>query len=192
MQNSDNETKVNKNKIDTHSELITIFIGASIFILGFVNSIKAVPDAFIIGATLAGLFFTLSDFNSLRKNSNPYINGGLLFLGVFSFFLLPVILMVFPNLSLDGFSDFATFLALAAVVVSLGLKSYQSKRSYLTSIYTELNSLYEQRNQDLEKFKRLQEEAQQRNAEVGKLNTQLLELFEKFKELDKTLQKQDK
>ena len=115
------------------SDNITVFIGFSLMTLGIANGIYDIPDAFIIGASLAGFCFTAADLLTLywpNKIAVTMMTGT----GVYSFFLLPVSLLMDPNQKihdiLNAMSDASTFIALGLVMVSIGVKSIKAKKGY--------------------------------------------------------------
>ncbi|MDP4086001.1 MAG: hypothetical protein Q8934_15465 [Bacillota bacterium] len=59
--------EVEKELLESNYDLIIVFIGYTLILLGIINGIKKVPEQFLFGATLAGLFFTASDFNLLKN-----------------------------------------------------------------------------------------------------------------------------
>lgn len=132
------------------SDNVSIYIGYSLIGLGLLNSVTDVPDAFIIGASLAGFCFTLSDLLTLHEQYRKAI-GPLTAVGVFSFFLLPIVLLSFPYLLMfEFFSFFAnmvTFFALGFVMIILGIKSRNAKIEFLkTSMEVVRHTLDEQVN----------------------------------------------
>ncbi|MEH7248745.1 hypothetical protein V7114_18375 [Neobacillus niacini] len=138
--------EVNKEIIEKNYDVILIFIGFSIVLLGVLHNFKKVPEEFLLGATLSGLFFAYSDFNLLKEKfyqKDVLYTLFFLFLGVFSFFLLPVILLVFPGSYkvVAPYGELATFLALGFIVVGIGFKSMDSKRKHLDKLTLELNKL---------------------------------------------------
>ncbi|MEY8732098.1 hypothetical protein AB9M92_07505 [Peribacillus frigoritolerans] len=149
-------TEYKKSELEASSELIIFFIGISIMILGTINTIRPVPKEFLLGATLAGLFFAFSDYYLLKSKffkTDLIINLTMVFLGVFCFFLLPVILITFPSLFnvFGQFGDIATFVALGLVVTGLGLKTYSSKRNFLLETKVDLLKL-RQKNENFAKI----------------------------------------
>lgn len=117
------------------SDNVSVYIGYLLLGLGLLNSITDVPDAFIIGASIAGFCFTSSDLLLLHERYRKAI-GPLSFIGVFSFFLLPIVLLSFPYhlLVLEVFSfvaDMVTFFALGFVMIALGVRSRNAKVDFL-------------------------------------------------------------
>jgi hypothetical protein len=145
----ENSAKViSKEKMESSSEFITVFVGLAIISIGALNAYTAVPKEFAFGATVGGMFFALSDFTYLKgqyTEKDLLANSLLLFSGVMSFFLLPVVLIMFPEVftALKSFGDFSTFFALGIVVCGLGFKSFESKAKYKQGIRKELEHLVE-------------------------------------------------
>lgn len=114
---------------------ISFWIGVSLIGLGVLNGITDVPDAFIIGAGLAGFCFTVTDTLTLVKFGKKFIT---LFtaIGTLCFFLLPIVLLVFPALQILNFfkflADMGTFYALGFVMVTFTIKSHKAKIRYAT------------------------------------------------------------
>lgn len=143
----ENSAKViSKEKLESSSEFITVFVGLAIILIGALNAYTAVPKEFAFGATVGGMFFALSDFTYLKgkyTEKDLLTNTFLLFSGVMSFFLLPVVLLMFPEVftALESLGDFSTFFALGIVVCGLGIKSFDSKVKYKQGIRKELDHL---------------------------------------------------
>lgn len=116
------------------SDNVSVYIGYSLLGLGLLNSITDVPDAFIIGASVAGFCFTTSDLLMLSDRYMKAIRP-LTAAGVFSFFLLPVVLLSCPYLLMleffSFFSNMVTFFALGFVMITLGIKSRNAKIEFL-------------------------------------------------------------
>lgn len=118
------------------SDDVSIYIGLSLIILGIINGVKEVPDAFIVGASLSGFFFTLADVTFLSRTVNR-LNIFFAPLGIFCLFLLPILLLVFPDFALfkmfEFISDMGTFYAIGLVLIALGYKSRESKAEFIST-----------------------------------------------------------
>jgi hypothetical protein len=137
--------EIDREILERNYDVLLVFIGFTIVLLGVLNSFKKVPEEFLFGATLSGFFFALSDFNLLKDRfykSDVLYNLLCLFFGVASFLLLPVFFMVFQDFyeNIKSFGDAATFLALGFIIVGIGFKSMESKRKYINSITSQLNN----------------------------------------------------
>lgn len=179
--------EVSKDLIERSYDLIIIYIGYMILLLGMLNIIVKVPNEFLFGATLAGWFFALSDYFLLTKKkfyeSDFTINNFFLFSGVFSFFLLPVILMSFPSFysKIKPFADLVTFLALGIVIVGIGYKSNQLKRKFIDDMKKEsvdLRQIFDDQYKIIEKTQNKINEMEKRCSEYEK---EVLELNDKLK-----------
>lgn len=135
--------KNNDTELEGISDLVMIFIGASLIVLGILNMFAEIPSAFILGATLSGLFFTFSDpsiySQQLSNDSRQVLSFFMTALAVFSFFLLPVVLLISPNLyeMFKPYGDLATFVALGAVIIVFGVKSRKANRSRIEKLIIE-------------------------------------------------------
>lgn len=132
------------------SDNVSIYIGYSLIGLGLLNSLADVPDAFIIGASIAGFCFTTSDLIVLSDRYRKAITP-LSLAGVFSFFLLPIVLLSFPNLLMfdffSFFADMVTFIALGFVMIALAIKSRNAKNEFFkTSMEVVRYTIDEQAN----------------------------------------------
>ena len=166
MKTKDKKTKDEKN-INTFiedwsaSDRISIYIGLSLAGIGVLNAATEVPDVFIIGASLAGLCFTLADpLISGRKFINIFTA-----LGTLCFFLLPIILLSFPMVNifdfLNSLSEAATFFALGIVLIALSFKSQNAKISFLTDLikpFENVKDAHERFEKDIQSIRKEQEE----------------------------------
>lgn len=158
--------EANKELIERNYDVILVFIGFSIVLLGVLNAFKKVPEEFLFGATLSGFFFAFSDYNLLKDRfyqKDMLWNLISLFLGVLSFFLLPIILLVFPGMyeAVEPFGDAATFLALGFIVVGIGIKSMETKRKYLDLIDLKLVDLNTKLMEATDKLEKAESELSQ-------------------------------
>lgn len=149
-------------EIEGSSEVITVYVGLSIILLGTINLFKSVPPEFMAGATISGLFFAISDYILLKDKlykTDAMWHQWSIALGVFSFFLLPVLLIMFPNLNKDieDFTEFATFIALGLVVTSLGFKSFRSRKKFIMDMKDQINILKEQSKEVLKEQKKTEQ-----------------------------------
>lgn len=189
MSKKDNTGEVDKEEIERNYDLIIVFIGYTILLLGVLNGFKKVPEEFLFGTTFAGTFFACSDYHLLKGKfyrKDYLINIIFLFCGVFSFFLLPVILMVFHEIykEIKPLGDTSTFIALGLVVIGIGLKSNSSKRKFILSMK---NDIYQLRNESEETAKGIKlatKELQQIKEDYKSLKENYLHDQERIKELE--------
>ncbi|WP_379968032.1 hypothetical protein [Ectobacillus sp. sgz5001026] len=135
------------------SDLVMIFIGASLVILGVLNMFSDVPPEFILGATLSGLFFTFSDPSIFPQRfignvGRRFLSSFMTMIAVFCFFLLPVVLLSNRPLfeMVAPIDDFATFVALGAVIIVFGLKSRKTNRERIAFLRTQRDQALESSN----------------------------------------------
>ncbi|WP_252503087.1 hypothetical protein [Sporosarcina sp. Marseille-Q4943] len=87
------------NEVYKLTDLIILFIGISIILLGLLSLYVSIPDEYIAGATIGDMFFVLADIvvlNDVIKTRDLVFHVLSLFIGVISFLGLPVFLIVFP------------------------------------------------------------------------------------------------
>ncbi|MGE7637646.1 hypothetical protein [Peribacillus frigoritolerans] len=98
--------KYTKEELEGNYDLITFFVGILLIFLGGLDNIKEVPQEFIIGATLAGLFFAVSDFILIKDDFSKFeniLNRVLIFSGILSIFLDPVLCIMYYVLCSQDF-----------------------------------------------------------------------------------------
>ncbi|MEW4225830.1 hypothetical protein [Rossellomorea marisflavi] len=189
-----NSNGIKKEEIETIFPIIIVYIGISLMFLGILTVYTEVPKEFLIGASLSGMFFAIADFIILKSkisHKDVLITKCILFLGVASFFLLPVIMIVSPDLSerIGHYGNFASLLALGIVVSSLGYRSLASNRKYILEMVDDMRELKVQRDKiqtEIDEFKRehlkMKDETMKKGKEIEEMKGKINLAEEKLKE----------
>ncbi|WP_338749820.1 hypothetical protein [Bacillus sp. FJAT-52991] len=116
-------------KLQSDGGKTTFFIGFSLILLGLIDSVKPVPNQFVIGATLSGFCFVLSDFilvgETSVKKSDAIAHYICQMLGVLFLFLLPAFLTMYP-FGIDILKKYSDAFTLVALGVSFIIMSYKA------------------------------------------------------------------
>ncbi|MET3657853.1 hypothetical protein [Sporosarcina psychrophila] len=153
------------------TEIMICFIGICMILLAFLSLTGQVPKEYAFGATLAGFCFVYADFFILEEkvSGKDLVTYGIfLFLGVLSFILLPVVLLIGTSLGnlFMSESDFFTFMAFGIVLITMGYKTTvvrrQEHRTKISSgfeeLQEELNAKLEENTKMLERLEWIEEE----------------------------------
>ncbi|MDN7243973.1 hypothetical protein [Planococcus shenhongbingii] len=142
----DKAEKLEKKLIDTNilqanSDMLIIFIGFAVILLGFLSAIIGIPKEMTIGASLAGLFFALSDLMVIGEKVSKFKIRFYIFsfmMGAISFVFVPAFLMVNQNFGelIIPFTDFFGLVALGVVLMSIGYRIQVAKEKQLNEIYS--------------------------------------------------------
>jgi hypothetical protein len=197
LENNHNQSKMKKEEIEASFPIIIVYIGLSLMFLGIITIFTEVPKEFLIGASLSGMFFAIADFILLKSNfSNNDVHFTMLtlFLGVASFFLLPVFMIIVPNLStiIGRYGDFASLLALGIVVSGLGYRALTSNKRYVLEIKKDMKNFEEQRNEIQKQIELYNKEHQEMKEKTLKSAKDLEELNEKLKLAEQRLEENEK
>lgn len=183
---------VKANKAGEVSDNVSVYIGFSLIFLGVLNGIMDIPDAFIIGASLSGVCFTMADITFLNGNFKK-TNAVFTAMGVFCLFLLPIILLVSQNSLIIAFFEFAsdmgTFYAIGFVMIALGWKSREAKSGFITGTLEVLRHLKDTNEKMKNDMASLEEERREIVEDYRNRIDQLEKELEVLKELsDETIQ----
>ena len=184
-----NKREFSRSELERNYDKITFYIGMFILALATINSFKPIPYPFIIGASISGLCFSISDYimlSPLYRRGHYLVHQFSIRLGVVFFFLLPVILITFFKSyeRLGSISDTVTFLALGLVIGGIGLKSLISKMSFMKDLNEEVNSFREEKSQLVEEIRQLKEQQVTLSKQIIDSNSIINVLHDKIHELE--------
>lgn len=173
-------------------EQITIFMGAAIVLLGFLNILGEanISGAFVTGISLAGLFLTLSDFlNKLIGNGNdPVLEKKVIKIGAILYYIAAFCIIAFPNSklivslpkeSLDSMSTSASVIALGVVFMMIGdnnrraVASEQKKQNELLDYFE--NELRRSMDENSKKVDELKEALKEKDTTIKNLEQSIKE-----------------
>ncbi|WP_434683204.1 hypothetical protein [Bacillus sp. PM5] len=173
-------------------EQITIFMGAAIVLLGFLNILGEanISGAFVTGISLAGLFLTLSDFlNKLIGNGNdPVLEKKVIKIGAILYYIAAFCIIAFPNSklivslpkeSLDSMSTSASVIALGVVFMMIGdnnrraVASEQKKQNELLDYFE--NELRRSMDENSKKVDELKEVLKEKDTTIKNLEQSIKE-----------------
>lgn len=153
---TEEKTKEKKSKkfyglkeINMVSDLMITFIGFCMLILAVFSLTGKVPKEYTFGATLAGFWFVFSDImliDEKLKLKDLLFYMCFIFMGIFSFIVVPVLFQIFPLLG-EAFmrnSDFFTFMALGGVLALMGVRTILRKKDLTTTRIEQLEKELEE------------------------------------------------
>lgn len=145
-----------RDKAHVITDIMISFIGVSMIILALLSLTGKIPKEYAFGATLAGFCFVYADIFLVEEKislKGLWIYGISLFLGVLSFILLPVLLLVNSNLgdTLMSNTDFFTFMAFGIVLMTMGFKTLVRRHEQQEKTSNELKEIREELNTIMKK-----------------------------------------
>lgn len=131
------------------TDVIIVFVGFGIVLLGICSFSDKFPLEFALSATVASFLFVYADFVVESSTTftlfrlTAYIV--LVFLAVIGLLVLPVILMMFPNIyeRIEPLSNPLTLMALGIVLCVMGFKNVNYKDKTKNNELNELKLLNE-------------------------------------------------
>lgn len=128
-----------KDTLTANSDVLIICIGFSLIILGFLGISYEVPEEFVIGASLAGMLFGISDYiTTLEKISDRKIGiyAMCLVFGAFSVVAVPPYLMVEEEIGnfIVPYSDTFSMIALGLVIMSIGNRIREARSNQINNL----------------------------------------------------------
>lgn len=158
-----NKKTFDRSVVYRYTDLIIMFIGISMIILSCLSLFLKIPKEYSVGATFGGLFFVLADTMIIQKTvgyKSIVFYFLALFFGVFSFFLLPVILLINSDAyaGLIEITDFATIGALGFVIMVMSYKAVNSRLELNSETSKELDELKEDFDKVLNEIEEIKNE----------------------------------
>ncbi|MDF2065089.1 hypothetical protein [Bacillus sp. Cr_A10] len=125
------EKYITELEVNLRNNSLMGYIGVSLVFLGYLNTQINISSEYMIGISFAAFFFVFAEFISLKpKLTKIYLKlyAFLLFLGVSSFTVLPIILMSVKvnNEYFITLSESMSIISLGVVLGILNLKSIQN------------------------------------------------------------------
>ena len=168
-------------KIRDRSSAIILFIGISFIILGLMNLKFNIPKEYITSISLAAFFFVLSDMLtiSLRRTKLNLYSFTLL-LGVLSFTLLPVLLLLFPEIFsiLINSSESLSVISLGLVLIIINIKMWDTNKEFNKLILKSTKETLD----FIDKFNDFPKDSIELASEIHEVNKKLLEENKSLKE----------
>lgn len=112
------------------------YIGISLIFLSGINLIIEIPSVYMIGISFAAFFFVFADFIGIKDTLNKFylsFYSFLLFLGISSFIILPIILMVL-NVKIENLITISETMSIASLGLVLGIINIKNKENDLSRL----------------------------------------------------------
>lgn len=138
------EKLIEERRLNLISSSMIAYVGFAFMLLVLLSSYFEIPKAYIIGATTSSFFFVLADYAYTIRPINKrvrFMYKSTIFLGVFSFIVLPVILMSSESLNayFQKESDKMTLFGLGLILVLINNRILD-KKSNVEEVYRELTN----------------------------------------------------
>lgn len=162
------------------SRNIVLYIGISFVLLGFIHYFFRIPSEYIVSISCSAFFFVGADYLNMdleESKTSRFMQPFYLFAGVFSFIVLPVLIITFP-MKFEGLiqsSEVFSIVSLGFVLVIYNRKTKQSQSKFYNIVREKFVKSVELMERTEIAFERLELTIEELEKENKELKSKIIE-----------------